>query len=397
MTVKAGIDGIGVYFPDYCVKAETLAPVRGEDPEKIIRGLGIRSFAVPTPFEDAVTMAANAADDLLADRPEVVGQIRRVVVATESALDSSKPLAAYLHGMLGLHEECEAYDIKFACVAGMYALFDALRFVQATKRYALVLVSDISMYGPQAGSAEFTQGAGAVALLVGPNPGILELDPDASGTFTRDENDFYRPFGRREAVVQGRYSVDCYLRALSSVESYKSVMGMDNLFDGPDGPLETVIFHSPYPKLPLKALRRLFESNPVAEERKRELELRLHEALRGARALGNTYTASVFFSLAGILQSRAGTLSGTNLGIYTYGSGSGSKFTVGRFCDPLPALSRLRTHCTRLDNLVSLSVEEYEEMFLQGRLPFESLPVPYRGWKLDKEDDTGYRWYTKER
>ena len=42
---------------------------------------------------------------------------------------------------------------------------------------------------------------------------MVALD-GAIGSFTRDENDFFRPIGKRVAVVNGKHSNSCYLSAV---------------------------------------------------------------------------------------------------------------------------------------------------------------------------------------
>lgn len=394
MSQKVGIEQIGVYWPACCVRTQDLAPVRGEDGAKIQFGLGIDSFAVPAPFEDGVTMAANAALHLFKHWKGSKGDIGRVVVGTESAMDSAKPMAAYLHELLDLPPNCEAFDVKFACVAGTYALLDALRFARSTGRKALVVTTDISIYGPTAGSAEFTQGAGAVAMLVSTRPDLMVINPDETGTHTKDEPDFYRPFGRLEAVVNGKYSVDCYLRSLAAVDDYCKLTGA-NLFSSgdPKGGVKTMIFHVPYPGLPKKALDRILATHCVDDEKRASLHENLKAALKAGSRLGNAYTASLFFCLTGVLVSQGLSAVGRRIGLYSYGSGSGSKFLVAQLGEGVREATHLAEAYAGLDHLVPLSVPDYERYFFAKELPWEDLPFQYEGVAIESIDDTGYRRY----
>src|SRR4030095_2316756 len=74
------------------------------------------------------------------------------------------------------------------------------------------------------GSAgEPTQGAGAVAMLIGPSPRAFVLGED-TGVHAANVYDFWRPLDRREALVDGKYSIECYLDALSGAyQSYKEL------------------------------------------------------------------------------------------------------------------------------------------------------------------------------
>ncbi len=61
-----GIDQLAVYVPRYVLELEKLAKARGVPPEKISIGLGAHEMAVAPPWEDTVTLAANAAERLFA-------------------------------------------------------------------------------------------------------------------------------------------------------------------------------------------------------------------------------------------------------------------------------------------------------------------------------------------
>ncbi len=66
---------------------------------------------------------------------------------------------------------------------------------------------------------EPTQGAGAVALLVSDKPRLLALEA-GSGVYANDVMDFWRPLYSKDALVDGHYSVQCYLDALEG--AYKA-------------------------------------------------------------------------------------------------------------------------------------------------------------------------------
>ena len=382
-----------------------LAPVRGQDVGKVESGLGIHSFAVPYPFEDAVTMAANAAAEVLAQPGVEAARVGRLVVATESSRDHAKPTAAYVHGLCSLPSGCEAFDVKFACVGGAYALLDCLRYVRDTGRDALLVASDVAVYGPHSGSAELTQGAGAIALLVRNEPDVLRVDPDVTGTYTSDEADFFRPAGRGEAVVRGHYSVQCYLKALDAVSDWAAAARVRSVFEpsvpagqrsGRNRGMDYLVFHTPYPGLPRKALGALVERYGVAAGTAERLAAGLTVSQVPASYLGNTYTASSFFALAALLASPLAEAGGTRCGVYTYGSGSSAKVYVGevpRGSGASAAVGHVRERLHGLRRRHSLSVEEYEALFFGGKLPWNELPVAYRGAALSGVDRDGYRSY----
>ena len=73
--------------------------------------------------------------------------------------------------------DVEGVDTTNACYGGTSALFNAVSWVQSQfwdGRLALVVAADIAVYA--SGNARPTGGAGAIAMLVGPNAPII-FDP----------------------------------------------------------------------------------------------------------------------------------------------------------------------------------------------------------------------------
>jgi hydroxymethylglutaryl-CoA synthase len=74
-------------------------------------------------------------------------------------------------------------EFKQACLSGIYAVKNAIRFIKsdAPKSRAIVVCSDIALY--QMGtSGEPTQGSGAAAILIESNPKIAEVHTNISGS-----------------------------------------------------------------------------------------------------------------------------------------------------------------------------------------------------------------------
>lgn len=66
--------------------------------------------------------------------------------------------------------DVEGVDTVNACYGGTSALFNSISWVQSQSwdgRYALAVTGDIAVYA--SGSARPTGGAGAIAMLIGPN------------------------------------------------------------------------------------------------------------------------------------------------------------------------------------------------------------------------------------
>ncbi|MSE22165.1 hydroxymethylglutaryl-CoA synthase, partial [Lactobacillus parabuchneri] len=63
--MNVGIDKIGFFTSDYYIDMVDLAHARGDDPNKYLKGIGQQQQAVIPPTQDVVTLAANAADQIL--------------------------------------------------------------------------------------------------------------------------------------------------------------------------------------------------------------------------------------------------------------------------------------------------------------------------------------------
>lgn len=367
---SVGIDQLAVYVPRYVLELEKLAKARGVPPEKISIGLGAHEMAVAPPWEDTVTLAANAGERLFAQgwaRPEEIGLL---LVATETAVDHAKPASIFVHELLGLPANCRTFELKHACyggTAGVMIARDWLLSPASRGRKALVIASDIARYDLHS-SAEFTQGAGAAAVLLSAEPKLLELAPE-SGVFAGNVYDFWRPLERREALVDGKFSLDCYLDALSgALADYRAAL------NGRAGqPLlerfDALLYHTPFPKMAYKAHLRLAEVDSAAriadpEERARLAEKTYAElvdpSLLMARRTGNSYTASLYLCLAWLASQRAAALPGREIGMFSYGSGCCAEFFTGRFTERSTEAARKIAAAELLDARRSLSVEEYE-------------------------------------
>jgi hydroxymethylglutaryl-CoA synthase len=211
-----GIESVSGYLPLYSLALGELAAARGVNPQKYRLGLGLDTMAIAPACEDAVTLAANAAAPLfdrgLVDRDE----IGLLLVATESAVDHAKPVSIFVHELLRAQPASRTYELKHACYSGTAALMTATQWIASGAsrgRKALVIASDIARYDVRS-AGEPTQGAGAVAMVISDVPRQMTVDFRRSGSFAEGVFDFWRPLDRHEALVDGHYSVDCYLRAL---------------------------------------------------------------------------------------------------------------------------------------------------------------------------------------
>jgi 3-hydroxy-3-methylglutaryl CoA synthase len=239
-----------------------LAAARGVPASKYTQGLGVLQMSVAHADEDPVTLATEAARRCLQAAGRSPSEIGLCIVGTETAVDHSKPIASYLHGLLGLPSACRVFETKHACFGGTAGLLNAIDWLAAGSargRCALIVCTDIARYS--VGTAgEPTQGAGAVAMLISENPRLVELEPGITGCFSQDVHDFWRPLYRKDALVDGQFSVQCYLDALTG--AYAEWQRLSES----DEPLVRTCYHVPYGKMARKAHQRRCQLDGMSEE-----------------------------------------------------------------------------------------------------------------------------------
>ena len=353
--MDVGIDLLSFYTPGYTLDLQTLAQVRGVEPDKFRVGLGQERMAVPPPDEDIVTMGASAALPLLERAGP--GAIELLLFATESGIDQSKAAALYLHGLLELPAQCRAVELKEACYSGTAALHLAAAWVaQHPGKQALVVTADIARYELRS-PGEPTQGAGAVAMLVAAAPRLLALDPEC-GYHAEDVMDFWRPNYRDEALVDGQYSTRVYLETLVKAwERYAAESGR-----GLDA-FARQCYHLPFTRLALKAQQRLERSAGRPESAPEALERKVGDSLRYNRLTGNTYTASLYEGLTSLLDSCAEDLGGARVGMFSYGSGCMAEFFSGVVVPGYRAHLLAERHRRMLESRIELEYQQYEDIF----------------------------------
>lgn len=266
-----GISGLSLYLPPYRVQLQDWCSWNDQSWDKTRSVVG-RSFRMRGPGQSIYTLAANAALRLIEDYiidPQRVGML---ALGTESSSDNSAG-AIIVKGMINdallaqgrpeLARDCEVPEFKQACLAGVYGLKAALRYLAAdgAGRQAIVVGADIAEYA-LGSSGEPTQGAGAVAMLVESEARLLEVNLTAGGSDSDYRTvDFRKPFARFRQpprddgqmqdlpVFNGRYSTSCYIDAThhAMVDMLRKRRGRSlDYFDQVD----QVFMHRPYNQMP---------------------------------------------------------------------------------------------------------------------------------------------------
>jgi hydroxymethylglutaryl-CoA synthase len=382
--VSVGIEAIHAYAPQDALPLAALAEARGVPATKLTEGLGVKAMAVASPCEDVVTLAATAGARCLRAARVDPREIGLLLVATETGVDHSKPVSIFVHELLGVGPQCRTYEVKHACYGGTAALMTAADWVRANgarPRRALVVAADIARYA-LGSPGEPTQGAGAVAMLISAEPRALFLSEE-SGLHAANVYDFWRPLERREALVDGKHSIDCYLDALTG--AFRAYRDLERPPLEPDeglvDRLARVLYHTPFPKMAAKAHRRLLDidrpggaDDAAYAASYREL---VAPGLEAVAQVGNTYTASLYFCLAAVLESDARALTGRRLGFFSYGSGCCAEFFTG-----LVPSSAASLPATGVRDVLArrrlIDVPAYEQLLARGEQGGDA-PAGFRG------------------
>ena len=333
-----GIHDLSFATTEFVLPHTALAEHNGTEIGKYHVGIGQRSMSVPAADEDIVTMGAAAAAPVL-DRHGTEG-IRTVIFATESSIDQAKSAGVYVHSLLGLPSATRVVELKQACYG--------------------VVASDVSKYEPDS-PGEATQGAAAVALLVGADPALVRVE-EPSGLFTADVMDFWRPNYREAALVDGEESIAAYLQAVEGSWKDYTEQGGRSLEE-----FSAFCYHQPFTKMAYKAHRHLLNYCGY-DTAKEAVEAAVGQTTAYNAVVGNSYTASVYLGLAALLD-QAEDLSGRPVGFLSYGSGSVAEFFAGTVSPGYREALRTAAHREAIERRKPVGFAEYRA--LHGR----SFPV----------------------
>lgn len=325
-----GIDAIAIAVPEGYLELAELAEVRGVPAGKYVDGLGVRQMAVAKAHEDPVALAANAARRVIKQSGVDRSTIGMCIVGTETAVDHSKPIAAWVHRLCELPQNCRSFETKHACFGGTAGLMNAIDWIasgSARGRKALVICTDIARYA-LATAGEPTQGAGAVAMIISENPRMIAFEVGATGTYTKDVDDFWRPLYSKEAFVDGKLSVQCYLDAITG--AYAAWKTVNQEMNTTHLPVARRLYHVPYGKMARKAHRQVMHIEGKTEaEADQSYETEVASSLDLPGQIGNIYTGSLYLAFASLMNLEADKLEGQRIAFFSYGSGCAAEFFAG--------------------------------------------------------------------
>ena len=449
--MKTGIDAISFDVAKIHLPINTLAKARNIDPEKLEKGLGLIKMTLPDTHQDTVVFGANALTKLISDNNINLNEIARIYVGTESAIDSSKPISSFLIALMeqkfgeNTLSECDVVDFTFACIGGVDAMQNCIDFVtlNPTKK-AIVVTTDFAKYDLNS-TGEYTQGAGALAMLITANPRIITFENNWA-TSTKGVFDFFKPYRtisktaitgnttnepwfenleseveihKDQPVFDGQYSNQCYMdRTRDAYFSFKKLKNTtETVYDS----WKSIVMHLPYAfqgRRMLSEIYALDASNTIisgtedASEYQNKLkEISKSEAYKAfvneklmpaeiaSSLIGNLYTGSIFMGLLSTLAHFYDTekeISGSKFGFLAYGSGSKSKVFEGTIQqDWKLAMAEVNLFET-IEKSFEIDFETYNKLHKKEQKI--SIRTPKNEWILDRIENEipnliGARYY----
>lgn len=370
--MKAGISSISMYVPPLYLSHDDLADARGIPRDKFRIGLGNINMAIVPPWDDTVTMAANAAEMALESAGIEKDEIGLLIVSTETGVDQSKPVASFVQGLLGIGHRTRVYEIKHACYGGTVAIMNAIDWVKSQHHHgkkALVITSDVAKYGLNS-AGEPTQGAGAVAFVISDETEFVHFLPDLNAFYANDVHDFWRPNGSPVPMVDGKYSIECYREALD----FCTKDLQDNLIREAGKDLldfvDYFIYHLPFTKMAYKAHSKLLSTlrpelteDEIQEIYNNTFEEKIKPSLLGAEQVGNVYTGSVYMCLMSLIEEAGKELINKNIGIFSYGSGCGAEFLIAHVGKDLERQAEKISLRKQIERRRKITMEEYTDLY----------------------------------
>jgi len=272
MNKEVGVSGFAVYVPPYRVDLHDWCDWTDSPWDKTSAVIG-RSFRMRGPDQSVYTMAATAVMRLIDSYDVDPRRVGFLGLGTESSTDNSAG-AVIVKGMLDealrarglppVSRHCEVPELKHACLGGIYAMKQGLRYLalEEEDRCAIVVSADIAEYA-RGSSGEPTQGTGAVAMLLETDPKLLNIPLNKIGSASAYRGvDFRKPVMRNLIrgklnchfqdlpVFNGKYSTTCYLD-----ETIHALHEMLRRLDSEPADyyhsIAAAFMHRPYHRLPL--------------------------------------------------------------------------------------------------------------------------------------------------
>lgn len=444
---NVGILGMEITFASQYVDQSELEQFDGVSAGKYVIGLGQSKMGFCNDREDINSLCLTVVQKLLEKYNVKHSDIGRLEVGTETIIDKSKSVKSVLMQLFEPHgvTDIEGIDTTNACYGGTAALLNAISWIESSAwdgRYAIVVAGDIAVYAE--GSARPTGGAGAIAMLIGPNAPLV-FDRGMRATYMKHAYDFYKPDLTSEyPTVDGKLSIQCYINALDTCYQLyrKKASKTVNL-----NSFNYILFHTPFCKLVQKSVARLalndFLSAPEEKisslypglDNFRGIKLsetyfdkdiekafltysktifdeKTHPSLLLANQIGNMYTPSLYGGLISLLITQPiENVAGSKICLFSYGSGLASTMysvTVSKDCNDNSALNKLMSNLSHVKGLLEqrkkISPEKFTAILALREKNCHKAPYEPVGnvedlfpgtYYLTKIDDKHRRFYSR--
>ena len=300
---KVGIRSYAGYVPRYRITPKDIGEVWGKDGEMMGRSLRIESKSVPSPDEDVVTIASEAANWSLKRANLKGADIEAIYVGSESHPYAVKPTATIVGARIGATPLMTAADYEFACKAGTAAFQTCMGMVSSGMIENGMAIGADTAQGAPGDALEYSAAAGGAAYIIGREDLLAEINYTTS--YTTDTPDFWRREGQKYPEHGGRFTgKPAYFKHITECTNQI----MDEADMEPED-YDYAVFHQPNGKFPVKAAKKLgFTDEQIAP------------GLLVTR-IGNTYSGAVPLGLGATLDQAE---PDDRILVTAYGSGAGA-------------------------------------------------------------------------
>lgn len=211
----ARLIGTGGYLPEKVLTNAELEKMVDTSDQWIRERTGIRQRHIAAEGENTCDLAEQAARRAIAAAAIDTDEIDLIIVATTTPDQVFPSTACLLQHRLGI-SGCAAFDVQAVCAGFIYALAIAEKFIRTgSARTALVVgaetFSRIINWKDRKTCVLFGDGAGAVILRAGRQPGILSTHLHADGKY--------------QALLQVRAGVSSNYQQMLDGEAYVEMEG----------------------------------------------------------------------------------------------------------------------------------------------------------------------------
>jgi hydroxymethylglutaryl-CoA synthase len=296
--------------------------------------------SVPSPDEDVITIAAEAARNMMSRCSVDPKDIGAIYVGSESHPYAVKPTGTVVAEAIEATPDLTVADLEFACKAGTAGIQICMGLVgSGMVRYGVAIGADTSQGAP-GDALEYSASAGGAAYLIGSEKIIAKINKTLS--YTTDTPDFWRREGSPYPKHGGRFTGEpAYFKHIgSAARKMMSEMGTK------PQDYNYAVFHQPNGKFPMRIAKEL----GFSDEQIKDGLLTPY--------IGNTYSGAVPLGLAAVLDKA---VPGDRIFVVAYGSGAGSDAFDITVTDEIQNYNRpaAPTVAERLKNTVQLDYGRY--------------------------------------